>query len=155
MQRFLYKARDHGRQMVEGSLEAETEQEALAKLSEMGCFPLSIQRVESIASGQPLPQSGGGLLTTIRRRDVTLVTRQLADLLESGLTLMRGLDVLREQTDHPRVREVLAEVGSRVRDGRSFSYALAIYPRIFSPLYRSMVRSGEVGGMLGGVLARL
>jgi type II secretion system protein F len=154
MQRFLYKARDHGRQMVEGSLEAETEQEALAKLSEMGCFPLSIQRAESIASGQPLPQSGG-LLTTVRRRDVTLFTRQLADLLESGLTLMRGLDVLREQTEHPRVREVLAEVGSRVRDGRSFSDSLAIYPRIFSPLYRSMVRSGEVGGMLGGVLARL
>src|SRR3989454_2658234 len=68
---------------------------------------------------------------------------------------MRALDVLREQTERPRVREVLAEVASRVRDGRSFSESLAIYPRVFSPLYISMVRSGEVGGMLGGVLARL
>src|SRR3989441_9818855 len=68
---------------------------------------------------------------------------------------MRALDVLREQTEHPRVREVLAEVASRVRDGRSFSESLAIYPRIFSPLYVSMVRSGEVAGMLAGVLARL
>src|SRR3989442_15104954 len=140
MQKFLYKARDRGRRMVEGSLEAETEQEALAKLGEMGCFPLAIERDEPVAHGQPLPRSFG-LRTTIRRRDVTLFTRQLADLLESGLTLMRALDVLRAQTDHPRVREVLAEVASRVRDGRSFSESLAIYPRIFSPLYVSMVRS--------------
>jgi type II secretion system protein F len=154
MRKFLYKARDHDRRMVEGSLEAETEQEALAKLSDMGCFPLSIEREDAVADGQPAPRSSG-LLTTIRRRELTLFTRQLADLLESGLTLMRGLDVLREQMEHPRVREVLAEVGSRVRDGRSLSESLGIYPRIFSPLYISMVRSGEVGGMLGGVLARL
>src|SRR6266705_2128904 len=154
MQKFLYKARDRGRRMVEGRLEAETEQEALAKLGEMGCFPLAIEREEPLAHGKSLPRSSG-LLTTIRRRDLTLFTRQLADLLESGLTLMRALDVLREQTEHPRVREVLAEVASRVRDGRSFSESLAIYPRIFSPLYVSMVRSGEVAGMLAGVLARL
>jgi len=156
MQKFLYKARDRGRRMVEGSLAAETEQEALARLGEMGYFPLSIAREEPGAQAPPqAPPHSSGLLTTIRRRDVTLVTRQLADLLESGLTLMRALDVLREQTERPRVREVLAEVASRVRDGRSFSESLAIYPRVFSPLYISMVRSGEVGGMLGGVLARL
>ena len=156
MQKFLYKARDRGRRMVEGSLAAETEQAALARLGEMGYFPLSIAREEPGAQAQPqAPPHSFGLLTTIRRRDVTLVTRQLADLLESGLTLMRALDVLREQTERPRVREVLADVSSRVRDGRSFSESLAIYPRVFSPLYISMVRSGEVGGMLGGVLARL
>src|SRR5256885_14822024 len=86
MQKFLYKARDRGRRMVEGRLEAETEQEALAKLGEMGCFPLAIEREEPVAHGKPLPRSSG-LLTTIRRRDLTLFTRQLADLLESGLTL--------------------------------------------------------------------
>ncbi len=154
MQKFLYKARDRGRRMVEGSLAAETEQEALARLGEMGYFPLSVAREEPVAHAQPLPHAFG-LRTTIRRRDVTLLTRQLADLLESGLTLTRALDVSREQTEHPRVREVLAEVASRVRDGRSFSESLAIHPRVFSPLYVSLVRSGEVGGMLGGVLARL
>jgi type II secretion system protein F len=151
---FGYKARDRGRRLVEGSLAAETEQEALAKLGEMGYFPLSIEGEEPSAHTDVHPQPLGRL-TKIRRQDLTLVTRQLADLLEAGLTLMRALDVLREQTEHPRVREVLAEVASQVRDGRSFSESLAIYPRIFSPLYISMVRSGEVGGMLGGVLARL
>ena len=151
---FLYKARDRGRRMVEGSLAAQTEQEALAKLGEMGYFPLSIEAEERVAHGPAQPQSSGRL-TKIRRRDVTFVTRQLADLLSSGLTLMRALDVLREQTEHARVREVLAAVAAHVREGRSFSEALAVYPRIFSPLYISLVRSGEVGGMLGDVLARL
>ncbi len=139
---------------MEGSLEAETEQEALAKLSQMGYFPLSIQREETSPQGQAAPRSFR-LFTRIRRRDITLFTRQLADLLESGLPLMRTLDVLREQMENPRLQEVLADLASQVRDGRSLSDALAIYPRVFSPLYVSMVRSGEVGGMLGGVLARL
>ncbi len=139
---------------MEGSLKAETEQEALAKLSQMGYFPLSIQREETSPQGQAAPRSFR-LFTRIRRRDITLFTRQLADLLESGLPLMRTLDVLREQMENPRLQEVLADLASQVRDGRSLSDALAIYPRVFSPLYVSMVRSGEVGGMLGGVLARL
>src|SRR2546429_7684809 len=150
MQKFLYKARDRGRRMVEGRLEAETEQEALAKLGEMGCFPLAIEREEPLAHGKPLPRSSG-LLTTIRRRDLTLFTRQLADLLESGLTLMRALDVLREQTEHTRVREVLAEEASRVRAGRRFSESLAIYPRIFSHLYVSIVRAEEEAALLVGI----
>lgn len=154
MQKFLYKARDSRRRMMEGSLKAETEQEALAKLSQMGYFPLSIQREETSPQGQAAPRSFR-LFTRIRRRDITLFTRQLADLLESGLPLMRTLDVLREQMENPRLQEVLADLASQVRDGRSLSDALAIYPRVFSPLYVSMVRSGEVGGMLGGVLARL
>ena len=139
---------------MEGSLAAETEQEALAKLGELGYFPLSIDREDTPTQTDVRPQPSGRL-TKIRRQDLSLVTRQLADLLEAGLTLMRALDVLREQTEHPRVRDVLADVASQVRDGRSLSESLATYPRIFSPLYISMVRSGEVGGMLGGVLARL
>src|SRR5207249_9088307 len=137
MQKFLYKARDRGRRMVEGRLEAETEQEALAKLGEMGCFPLAIEREEPLAHGKPLPRSSG-LLTTIRRRDLTLFTSQLADLLDSGLTLMRALDVLREQTDHPRVREVVAEEASRDSHGRGLSESLAIYATILAPLYVSI-----------------
>src|SRR5919204_1617155 len=115
---FLYRARDRGKQTVEGRVAAETEQDALAKLGEMGYFPLSIEPEDRGAPRLPQRQSPGRL-SKIRRRDVTFVTRQLADLLGSGLTLMRSLDVLREQTEHPRVQEVLAEVAADVREGRS------------------------------------
>lgn len=154
MGKFLYQAKDSHKRMVEGVVEAETEQEALAKLSQTGYFPLSLQREEAFSQGQAVPRSVR-LFTRIRRRDITFFSRQLADLLESGLTLMRALDVLRQQTEKPRLKEILADLASHVRDGRSFSDALAIYPKVFSPLYVSMVRSGEVGGVLGGVLARL
>lgn len=154
MRRFLYRARDSGRRMTEGVIDAETDQEALLKLSQMGYFPLSIQGEESVAEGKAVTRAFG-LFTRIRGRDLAFFSRQMADLLESGLTLMRALDVLREQTENPRLQEILLDLASQIRDGQSFSDALAVHPRVFSPLYVSMVRSGEVGGMLGGVLARL
>lgn len=154
MRTFRYKARDGARRMLEGSLEAETDQEALAKLSEMGYFPLALQRTDTPPQRQAAAR-GFGLLAGIRRRDMVLFTRQLADLLDAGLPLMKALEVLREQTENARLQSILADVASHVRDGRSFSDALAIYPKVFSPLYASMVRSGEVGGTLSGVLARL
>ena len=154
MRKFLYKAKDNQKRMVEGVLDAATEQEALAQLSQMGYFPLSIQLAGTSAQGEAAPRSTG-LFARIRRRDITFFTRQLADLLESGLTLMRALDVLGEQTESQRLRELLADLGSQVRDGRSLSDVLDLYPRVFSNLYVSMVKSGEVGGMLPGVLARL
>lgn len=154
MRTFRYKARDEAKRMMEGSLAAETDQEVLAKLSEMGYFPLSIQREDTFPQRQAVSRAFR-LFTGIRRRDIAFFTRQLADLLDSGLPLMRALDVLRELTENARLQEILTDVVSHVREGRSFSDALAIYPKVFSPLYVSMVRSGEVGGTLGGVLARL
>jgi len=140
--------------MITGILEAETEQEALAKLSKMGYFPLSIEREEASSEGQTDPLSLE-FFTRIRRRDITIFTRQLADLLEAGLPLMRGLEVLWEQTENRRLQEVLASLATQVKEGKSFSEALALYPKIFSNLYVNMVKSGEVGGMLSEVLARL
>jgi type II secretory pathway component PulF len=68
---------------------------------------------------------------------------------------MRALNVIQDQTENPRLQEILGDIVSHVRDGKSFSDALAVYPKVFPPIYVSMVRSGEVGGILGGVLSRL
>ena len=154
MQKFLYKAKDGRKQLMEGILEAETERGALSKLSQMGYFPLSIQKEEAGPQRQASSRSFS-IFTGIRRRDITFFTRQLSDLLEAGLTLMRALNVIQDQTENPRLQEILGDIVSHVRDGKSFSDALAVYPKSFPPIYVSMVRSGEVGGILGGILARL
>ena len=154
MQKFLYKAKDGRKQVMEGILEAETERGALSKLSQMGYFPLSIQKEEAGPQRQASSRSFS-IFTGIRRRDITFFTRQLSDLLEAGLTLMRALNVIQDQTENPRLQEILGDIVSHVRDGKSFSDALAVYPKVFPPIYVSMVRSGEVGGILGGVLSRL
>ncbi len=154
MQKFLYKAKDGRKQLMEGVLEAETERGALSKLSQMGYFPLSIQKEEADPQRQASSRSFS-IFTGVSRRDVTFFTRQLSDLLEAGLTLMRALNVIQDQTENPRLQEILGDLVAHVRDGKSFSDALAFYPKIFPPIYVSMVRSGEVGGILGGVLSRL
>lgn len=154
MQKFLYKAKDGRKQLMEGILEAETERGALSKLSQMGYFPLSIQKEEAGPQRQASSRSFS-IFTGIRRRDITFFTRQLSDLLEAGLTLMRALNVIQDQTENPRLQEILGDIVSHVRDGKSFSDALAVYPKVFPPIYVSMVSSGEVGGILGGVLSRL
>lgn len=154
MQKFLYKAKDGRKQVMQGILEAETERGALSKLSQMGYFPLSIQKEEAGPQRQASSRSFS-IFTGIRRRDITFFTRQLSDLLEAGLTLMRALNVIQDQTENPRLQEILGDIVSHVRDGKSFSDALAVYPKVFPPIYVSMVSSGEVGGILGGVLSRL
>lgn len=154
MATFRYKARDSRKSMMEGRLEAQSEQEGLVKLGRMGYFPVWIQREERFG-GEQAGASSFRLFRRVRRQDITFFTRQLADLLDSGLTLMRALDVLREESENPVLQEIVADLASQVRSGKKFSDALGVYRRVFSPLYVSMVRSGEVGGMLGGVLARL
>ncbi|MCA9429399.1 MAG: type II secretion system F family protein, partial [Candidatus Omnitrophica bacterium] len=82
-------------------------------------------------------------------------TRQLSDLTKAGLPLVRSLDVLVEQTDNEKLKSVIRQMNSDVSGGMAFSDALGKFPKHFSDLYCSMVRSGEVGGYLDSVLDRL
>ena len=126
MRNFIYKAKDNSKELITGTLQAETEQEALGMLSQMGYFPLSIESEESTSSERNKDSVSAGWFSRVRKRDITLFTRQLADLLESGIPLMRALDILREQTENRRLQDVLANIVLQVREGKSFSEALTI-----------------------------
>ncbi len=154
MPRFVYSAKDSNKRMVEGSLMAESEGDALEKLAQMGCFPISLRKEEAplLKQEAPFPYRP---FTRVRRRDICLFMRQLSDLLEAGLTLFRAIRIIGEQTENPALQKIVADLGGRIREGTSFSDALADHPKIFPSLFVSMVRSGEVGGMLPAVLAKL
>jgi general secretion pathway protein F len=83
------------------------------------------------------------------------MTRQLAVLLRAGMPLVEALSALIEQTSKPRLRAVVYDIRDRVNSGKSLGDALAMHPRIFSPLYTNMVRAGEAGGALEAILFRL
>jgi type II secretory pathway component PulF len=100
--------------------------------------------------GRRVPLWGG-----ISGRDLVLFTRELADLLESNVPLIRALKVVQKQTGNRRLGSVVASVVSFVEGGSSFSEALRRFPEVFPPLYGSLARAGEVGGMLGTTLGRL
>ena len=154
MPRFVYSAKDSSKKMVEGSLVAGSEGEVVEKLGQMGCFPIAI-RIQETPLSTHKTSLFYGLLTRVRRRDIYIFMRQLSDLIESGVAITRALHIIMGQTENPHLRKIVADLGSQIRGGASFSEALAHYPKVFPPLIVSMVKSGEVGGMLTGVLAKL
>ncbi len=167
MPRFVYSAKDSQRQLVGGTLEAGSEGEAVEKLGQMGYFPISLRQEGVATSGSSVAAAAApvapaatavapaGRDTKVRRRDLMIFLRQLADLLDAGVTLLNALHVIGEQVEQPALKAVVSGLASQIREGKGFSDTLAEYPKVFSPLVVSMTRSGEVGGMLPAVLTRL
>ena len=150
MPRFTYRAKDHALQVVEGTIEAESEAAAISRLGHDGIFPIAI--VEAGAAPTTHRQR---FRRRLSQQALAHTTHQLADLLGGGLPLLNALSLLANQTEHPGLRSVIERVGDAVRDGQSLSDALAAHPDIFPPLYRSLVRAGETGGGLEQSLSRL
>lgn len=150
---YHYKAKKLSGEVIEGLLEADNRKLVINKLQQMQVFPISIK------------ERGGGkglnadlslkALRRISRKDVTTFSRQMSDLLRAGLPLVRCLQVISEQTSNARLVDVIKTLSSDVEGGMAFSDALAKHPRVFSPLYSSMAKAGEAGGMLDQVMERL
>jgi len=148
---FAFRAVDGAGAAVRGELSATSEQAVLEQLRGRGLTVLEV-RPRSAGSSWNLDLSA---LRPVRARDLTVVTRQLATMVSSGLTLLKALFVLEEQTESPRLRAALTGVRQDVEAGRALSDSLAAHPKIFSPLYVSMVRAGETGGFLDSALLRV
>lgn len=153
MARFFYKAKKGPGDVVEGHIEAETEYTAISKLSQLGLYPIRVEKEDARSQGRGFYPSF--FIGRVRLRDMAVFTHQLSDLLGSGLTLLNALGVLFEQTENRYLKSVIQDVMAEVRDGAPLSAALSKYPNVFSRLFSSMVHSGEVGGVLEEVLRRL
>jgi len=145
---FTYEALASTGAKSAGSLVATSEREALAMLDARGLLPV---RVTASRSATRSAKSG----PKIRSRYTTVLYSQLADLLHSGVPLLRSLDILEKQASQPALAGVLREVRARVADGTALADALAQHPRAFNDLTVSMVRAGQEGGFLEDVLRRI
>lgn len=148
MPSFIYVAREtaSGRE-IRSSVEAATEQAAIAALLNRNLLVVSIQ--EKI--GKKGKTSGG----RVALGDLVIFTRQLATMIDAGLAMVQCLQALTEQTTNKAMRDVIRDVCTRVEGGDSFSEALQKHPKVFNRLYYSMVSAGEKGGLLAEILARL
>ena len=138
---------------AKGIVDAESARAARAKLRKDGIFPTEV-REESAGrgiAGRPGRRAGRRVSAT----DLAVTTRQLATLVGAAVPLVESLRALADQVEHPTLKPVLARVRERVNEGASLADALADHPRIFTPLYVNMVRSGEASGALDIVLGRL
>jgi len=160
MQRFNYVAMDSQGKEQKGVVEAKDQNEAIALLRQNNLFPQSVTAVAGRKKVQLGASVGGFKLPAIFQRrvkakELMVLTRQLATLVDSGLPLMRGLRILMKQTKNKTLNEALGGMGTAVEGGSTFSEALSQYPRIFDHLYVNMAKAGEAGGVLEQSLNRL
>jgi type IV pilus assembly protein PilC len=148
MASFVYVARETGSgREIRSSVEAATEQAAIAALLNRNLLVVSIQ--EKV--GKKGKTSGG----SVALADLVIFTRQLATMIDAGLAMVQSLQALEDQTTNKVMRDTIHDVCTRVEGGDSFSEALQKHPKAFSRLYVCMVAAGEKGGLLAEILSRL
>lgn len=130
-----------------GTLSAASERDAAGQLDARGLFPVKLEAVKPASRGW-----GGG---RVADRHMATFYSQLADLLRSGVPLLRALDILERQAAQPSLAEVVRDVRAKVADGTSLAEAMGRYPQVFGELAVSMIRAGQEGGFLEDVLKRI
>jgi general secretion pathway protein F/type IV pilus assembly protein PilC len=148
---FTYEALAGSGQRSNGTLTATSERDAMAMLDARGLFPVRIAAARS--AGGTVQRLGWK--RKVRGRYMATFYSQLADLLRSGVPLLKALDILERQNSQPVLAEILREVKAKVADGTSLGEAMALHPRAFNELAVSMVKAGQEGGFLEDVLKRI
>lgn len=149
MDAFSYQALDADGRNVSGVLQADSARQARAQLRAQGLLPSRLEPVGARA------RAGRGWARGLSFAELSLVTRQLATLLDSGLTMEQSLDALIEQAERPSTREVVTGIKIEVTAGHSLSTAMAAYANSFPDFYRALVQGGEQSGALATVLQHL
>lgn len=147
---YAYEAFDNTGVPVNGKVEAEQEQSAIAQLRKMGYIIVDLEEIKE----SPFKKSFA-FRRKIKISDIHLFSRQLATMLGAGIPLTRCLYTLREQTSNPALSRTIGEVAKNVESGSSFSDALRAYPDTFSSMYVDMVKAGEISGSMEEMLRRL
>jgi general secretion pathway protein F/type IV pilus assembly protein PilC len=130
-----------------GTLTATSEREAALMLDARGLFPVRIVQAKAKGAG------GGG--RRVKGRVISAFYSQLADLLQSGVPLLKSLDILEKQNSNQALAFALREVRAKVADGMTLADAMRPFPKVFNELAVSMVRAGQEGGFLEDVLRRI
>jgi type II secretory pathway component PulF len=166
MSQFSYKAVDRGGGHVKGTIEAIDRRSAVAVLADKGHFVTELLEKDRAASVTSFTERGEKLSLDLSRlirfgsrrvssKDVLAMTTQLSTALQAGLPLLNGLELILEQQTKQGMREMLSKLVNAVSSGQSLSEAMEKHERIFSPLYISMIRVGETGGILEETTAQL
>ncbi|UCH34229.1 MAG: type II secretion system F family protein [Armatimonadota bacterium] len=154
---FSYVAKDALGKVHKGSTEAENEQVLVRRLREKGFWVQKVSEERAApAEGAARPaRKGFVIFGRVSGRDLSIFCRQFATMMNAGVSLVRCLAVLEEQTSSLRLREIIRDIQASVEAGETLSRALTKYPGVFTNLFVGLVRAGEVGGVLDETLNRL
>jgi type IV pilus assembly protein PilC len=149
---FKYQVRDRTGKLISGELQAETEAALVGRLRSMGYAPVSISQGNS---GMQKEINIPGFGKKVKLKDLAIFSRQFATMINSGLSLMRSLTILSEQTDNPELARLVREVRNDVEAGNSLSVSMGKHPKVFPPLMVNLCKAGEIGGFLDTVLLQI
>jgi type IV pilus assembly protein PilC len=147
---YNYKGRNADGKIVKGRVDAASESAVASRLRTMGLSPVAITEA---AAGTGLNREiklGGG--SGVKLKDLAIMSRQMATMIGAGLSLLRTLNILAEQSASKRLQTVLGDVRDQVESGTAISEAMRKHAQVFPPLMINMVRAGETGGFLDGAL---
>jgi type IV pilus assembly protein PilC len=146
---FTYKGVDGAGLPQEGTIEGASQSAVMEELKNRG---LQVMRLDEKKSGMKMELSL--MPKRVKAAELTVMTRQLATMVSSGMTLLRAFYVLEDQVENPKLKETLSGVREDIESGLNFSDALEKHSKVFGPLYVAMVRAGEAGGVLESALER-
>jgi type IV pilus assembly protein PilC len=150
---YEYKVRDRAGAMKTGTLDAESPSQVASKLKQMGYAPISITQANAGMSKEiKIPGFGK---PKVKLKDLAVFSRQFATMINSGLSLLRALNILTEQTENKELARVLGEVRNDIESGNALSVSMGKHPDVFPPLMVNMTRAGEVGGFLDSVMLQI
>jgi type IV pilus assembly protein PilC len=158
MAKFAYKALNKDGKDVFGIIEAESQALAINDVRSLGLYPTKVREASKSDERRARKEKGGiseFYIGGVKTKQIVIMTRQLATLIDAGLPLLRSLNVLIAQLKPCKLRDILREISEDIKAGATFSDGLAKHPKVFDRLFVNMVRAGEVGGLLETVLNRL
>jgi type IV pilus assembly protein PilC len=160
MPTFAYTARDATGGAQKGNMDAENEAAVARLLREKGLVVSNISRAKGSAPAGSkdvvvTKKKGSGGFGRVKLADLSVFCRQFSTMIDAGVSLVRCLSVLGEQTPNVKLRRIIWDIQSEVEQGSTLSRAMAKHPRVFNNLFIGLVRAGEVGGVLEESLQRL
>ncbi|TFC91451.1 type II secretion system F family protein [Cryobacterium sp. TMT4-31] len=144
---FAYKGRNAAGKVIKGRLDASSESVAMTRMRTMGLSPISVSEV-AVGTGLNTDITIPGFSKRIGLKDLAIMSRQMATMTSAGLSLLRTLNILSEQTENKELAKILAAVRTDVETGVSLSDAIGKYSTTFPPIMINLIRAGETGGFL-------
>ena len=160
---YMFQALNNSGEEIRDEVDANTSEEAITKIREMGFFPTQVKEKGAkkkisfggTAAAKKRRSKGGFSIGGVSTKNLTIFTRQLSTLQDAGLPVVRSLKILESQQKSGTLKNTLASVSEELEGGSTLSEAMAQHPKVFDRLYCNMVRAGEAGGVLDTILQRL
>lgn len=148
---YEYEAVNASGESIKGVIEVERSNMVARQLKESGYYVTSIREVQEKKEIGNLFQTG----KRVKTKDLTIFSHQFAAMIDAGISLIDALNILYEETEHPKLKEIIREIQEDIETGSSLSEAMSKHPKVFPKLYCQLIRAGETGGVLNTVLNQL